>query len=70
MRILNDVRARQGELGYVPTAREAVIFGMELKDGADFKTAIHRALLGKYVGDDRVKIHESIKAHVPTWKGD
>jgi len=70
MRILNDVRAKQSELAYVPTSSEAVDFGRELKTGTDFETAIHRTLLGKYVGDDRLKINESIKAHVPTWRGE
>lgn len=64
MRTLNDVRNKSDELTYIPTASEAVDFGRELKAGATVKEATHRALIGKFVGEDRLKIKESIKAHM------
>lgn len=64
MKTLADVRTKADELSYVPTASEAVDFGRELKAGASVKVATHRALIGKFVGEDRVKIIESIKAHM------
>ena len=64
MQTLRDIRGKQSELTYVPTAREAVDFGRELKSGTTCKQAVHRALVGKYVGDDRAKIEESVKAHL------
>lgn len=64
MRVLKDLRGKAEDLSYMPTASEAVDFGRELKAGATVREAAHRALIGKYVGEDRTKIKESIRPHV------
>jgi len=67
MRALNDIRkpATARDLGYVPTTREAVDFGREIKTGTPPKIALQRALIGKYVGDDRPKIVQATQAFFP-----
>jgi len=68
MRALNDIRkpATARDLSYVPTTREAVAFGIELKSGATPKAALQRTLIGKYVGDDRPKIVQATQAFFPS----
>ena len=68
MKVLNDVRQHPEDITYVPTMREAIDFGRELKAGTDSTQAIHRALVGKYAGDDRAKIENAIRYQFGNYK--
>ena len=60
MSVVHDLR-QQGDEIYVPTLREAVDFGREIKAGTDVNRALHRALTGKYVGEDRAKVDQAVQ---------
>jgi len=60
MTVVHDLR-KQGDEIYVPTLREAVDFGREIKAGTDVNRALHRALTGKYVGEDRSKVDQAVQ---------
>ena len=60
MEVVHDLRG-QGDEIYVPTLREAVDFGREIKAGTEINKSLHRALTGKYVGEDRAKVDQAVQ---------
>lgn len=64
MRTIKDLRENsRGDLQYIPTIREAEDYGGLIKRGVSAKDATRRALLGKYVGEDRAKVVAATKYH-------
>jgi hypothetical protein len=50
------VMKNEGDVKFMPTASEAVMFTRYLQRGRDQEDAARLALLGKYVGDSRKQV--------------
>ena len=68
MRVIHDLRRKGDEIDKVPSIREAIDFGWELKFGTDPIEAIHDALTGKYIGEDRAKIEGAVRAQFNSYR--